>query len=134
MPINACTVLCHCCQMPKPTILLVARLEQLGSASAHCKPSESLRWHHLAMWRRWVSLRLQVISIAVVFATAVLVVTLLADNPGLAGLAMTSALSTTGVVQWVVRQATRLEVQMNRQAFRPIKLINIWTNSYAVRH
>ena len=67
-------------------------------------------------WSRWVSLRLQVISIAVVFATAVLVVTLVGDNPGLAGLALTSALSTTGVVQWVVRQATRLEVQMNRQA------------------
>lgn len=67
-------------------------------------------------WFRWVSLRLQAISIAVVFATAVLVVTLVGDNPGLAGLAMTSALSTTGVVQWVVRQATRLEVQMNRQA------------------
>ncbi len=71
---------------------------------------------------RWVSLRLQAISIAVVFATAVAVVLLLGDNPGLAGLAMTSALSTTGVLQWLVRQATRLEVQMNRQGPRVMDL------------
>ncbi|KAK9867452.1 hypothetical protein WJX84_001002 [Apatococcus fuscideae] len=62
---------------------------------------------------RWVSLRLQAISILFIFATAIFVVLLLRDSPGLAGLAMTSALGTTGVTQWLVRQATRLEVQMN---------------------
>ena len=65
---------------------------------------------------RWVSLRLQAISILFIFATAIFVVLLLRDSPGLAGLAMTSALGTTGVTQWLVRQATRLEVQMNRSA------------------
>ncbi|KAK9817530.1 hypothetical protein WJX74_009211 [Apatococcus lobatus] len=62
---------------------------------------------------RWVTLRLQAISIVLVFATATSVVLLLRDNPGLAGLALTSALSTTGVVQWLVQEATSLEVRMN---------------------
>lgn len=64
-------------------------------------------------------MRLQAISIVLVLATAVAVVLLLGDSPGLAGLALTSALSTTGVVQWLVQEATNLEVHMNRQAPLP---------------
>ncbi len=66
---------------------------------------------------RWVSLRLQAISVTVVFATAVTVVMLLGDKPGLAGLALTSALNTTGILEWLVQEATGLEVEMNRHAF-----------------
>jgi hypothetical protein len=33
--------------------------------------------------------------------------------PGLAGLALTSALNLTGLMNWMVRQTTELEVNMN---------------------
>ena len=63
-----------------------------------------------------MSLRLDIIGIVVVLATAIAVVMLLKDSPGLAGLAMTSALGMASVIQWLVRQATMLEVHINRCA------------------
>jgi ABC-type multidrug transport system fused ATPase/permease subunit len=64
---------------------------------------------------RWLSVRLELIGISVVFATAVLVSTpvLGGTSAGLAGLALTSALNLTGLMNWMVRQTTELEVNMN---------------------
>ena len=64
---------------------------------------------------RWLSVRLELIGISVVFATAAFVSTPLfgSTSAGLAGLALTSALNLTGLMNWMVRQTTELEVNMN---------------------
>ena len=59
-------------------------------------------------------MRLELLGILVVFCTAILVGVALPRNAGLAGLAITSALNLTGLMNWMVRQTTELEVNMNR--------------------
>jgi hypothetical protein len=49
----------------------------------------------------------------VVFSAAVTVAVIFPRNAGLAGLAITSALNLTGIMNWMVRQTTELEVNMN---------------------
>ena len=76
---------------------------------------------------RWLSVRLELLAQGVVLGAAVLVA--LSGNggnksgvppnspsnssAGLAGLALTSAISLTGLLNWMVRKATELEVNMN---------------------
>ncbi|KAI3434886.1 hypothetical protein D9Q98_002940 [Chlorella vulgaris] len=62
---------------------------------------------------RWLSVRLELLGISVVFGTAILVAGAAPRNAGLAGLALTSALNLTGLMNWMVRQTTELEVNMN---------------------
>ena len=64
---------------------------------------------------RWLSVRLELIGISIVFATALFVSTPIfgTTSAGLAGLALTSALNLTGLMNWMVRQTTELEVNMN---------------------
>lgn len=62
---------------------------------------------------RWLSVRLELLGIGIVFVTTVLVVVAVPTSAGLAGLALTSALSLTGLMNWMVRQSTELEVNMN---------------------
>jgi ATP-binding cassette subfamily C (CFTR/MRP) protein 1 len=62
---------------------------------------------------RWLSVRLELLGIAVVFGTAVFVSSVLPTSAGLAGLALTSALNLTGLMNWMCRQTTELEVNMN---------------------
>lgn len=79
-------------------------------------------WHptpalcHAQCVNRWLSVRLELLGITVVFCTALLVGVALPRDAGLAGLAITSALNLTGLMNWMVRQTTELEVNMNRQA------------------
>lgn len=51
---------------------------------------------------RWLSVRLELLGISVVFATAAFV-SLVPTTAGLAGLAVTSALNLTGLMNWMVR-------------------------------
>jgi hypothetical protein len=60
---------------------------------------------------RWLSVRLELLGISVVFGTAVLVSVAAPRSAGLAGLALTSALNLTGLMNWMVRQTTELEVR-----------------------
>ena len=60
---------------------------------------------------RWLSVRLELLGISVVFGTAVLVGVAAPRSAGLAGLALTSALNLTGLMNWMVRQTTELEVR-----------------------
>jgi ATP-binding cassette, subfamily C (CFTR/MRP), member 1 len=62
---------------------------------------------------RWLSVRLELLGIGVVACAAVSAGVLLPTSPGVAGLAITSALSLTGLLAWMVRQVTELEVSMN---------------------
>lgn len=67
----------------------------------------------ISVVNRWLSVRLEVMSNTIVLTAAVLVTTVLHRNAGLAGLAITSALSMTGLMTWMIRQTTELEVNMN---------------------
>ncbi|GIL72743.1 hypothetical protein Vretimale_4441 [Volvox reticuliferus] len=62
---------------------------------------------------RWLSVRLELMGAMVVFSAAVTVAVIFPRNAGLAGLAITSALNLTGIMNWMVRQTTELEVNMN---------------------
>ena len=67
-----------------------------------CRPAQCIN--------RWLSVRLELLGTAVVFGTAILVAVVAKRNAGLAGLALTSALNLTGLMNWMVRQTTELEV------------------------
>ena len=61
-----------------------------------------------------MSIRLELMSASIVLTTAVLVTAVFPKtSPGLAGLAITSALSMSGLVTWMIRQTTELEINMN---------------------
>jgi len=62
---------------------------------------------------RWLSVRLEMMGAVIVFVTTLCVAVLLPANPGISGLAITSALNLTGIMNWMVRQMTELEVNMN---------------------
>jgi len=75
---------------------------------------ESNRAHWPLMTvNRWLSVNLDLLSAIIVFVTATVVTVVFRTNSGLAGLALTSALNLTGLVSWLIRQTTQLEVNMN---------------------
>jgi hypothetical protein len=53
---------------------------------------------------RWLSVRLELMGAGVVFAAALAVGVVLPLDAGMAGLALTSALNLTGIMNWMVRQ------------------------------
>jgi len=62
---------------------------------------------------RWLSVRLELLANGVVLGAGLLVALASPASAGVAGLALTSALSLTGLLNWAVRKATDLEVNMN---------------------
>lgn len=80
--------------------------QQLLDASNQC-------WWPIQVVNRWLSVRLELMGITVSFGTALLVAVVLPTQSGLAGLALTSSLNLTGLMTWMVRQSTELEVNMN---------------------
>ncbi|KAG2442750.1 hypothetical protein HXX76_002831 [Chlamydomonas incerta] len=82
------------------------------------KNRANLNYSNRAYWpiqvvNRWLSVRLEMMGAVVVFSAAVTVAVIFPKNAGLAGLAITSALNLTGIMNWMVRQTTELEVSMN---------------------
>ena len=61
---------------------------------------------------RWLSVRLELTGTFIVLSSAV-VCSVLDVSAGLAGLAVSSALNLSGLMSWMVRQTTELEVNMN---------------------
>eukprot|EP00955_Chlamydomonas_euryale_P069511 360476-Chlamydomonas_euryale.AAC.6 len=62
---------------------------------------------------RWLSVRLELMGAAVVFSAAFFVTAVLPRSPGMVGLVVSAALNLTGTMNWLVRQVTELEVNMN---------------------
>lgn len=58
------------------------------------------------MVNRWLSVRLELMGAGVVFAAALAVGVVLPLDAGMAGLALTSALNLTGIMNWMVRQVS----------------------------
>jgi ABC-type multidrug transport system fused ATPase/permease subunit len=70
-----------------------------------------------AMWPmrvldRWLSVRLELLANGVVGAVALVFAVAPPSTAGVAGLALTSALQLTGLLNWAVRKATELEVNI----------------------
>ncbi len=85
-----------------------------AAAAQRARLDAATRTHWpLMCLNRWLSVRLELLGTAVVFCAAVSAGVLLPTSAGLAGLAITSALTLTGMLAWMVRQATELEVSMN---------------------
>ncbi|KAL4518770.1 hypothetical protein Ndes2437B_g00851 [Nannochloris sp. 'desiccata'] len=96
------------------TTLRAFRAQQRFAARDAALLNESNRCYWPAQCvNRWLSVRLELLGIAVVFGTAVFVSSVVPTSAGLAGLALTSALNLTGLMNWMVRQTTELEVNMN---------------------
>lgn len=62
---------------------------------------------------RWLSVRLELLGITVVFGAAMCASVLTPRSAGLTGLAVTAALQITGYMSWMVRQSTEMEISMN---------------------
>jgi len=63
---------------------------------------------------RWLGLRLEwIASLVVLFSSIFAILSMKSLGPGLIGLLVTTTLSFSGSLAWVVRQYTDLEVQMN---------------------
>eukprot|EP00210_Caulerpa_lentillifera_P002714 g2594.t1 len=74
--------------------------------------SNQAHWPLMSI-NRWLSVRLDSMSAFIVFITAIAVTAFMRTDAGLAGLALTSALNLTGLINWLIRQVTQLEVSMN---------------------
>ena len=63
---------------------------------------------------RWLSIRLEYLGNSITFCSALLSALYASrGNAGMSGLAITSAMNVTGLMTWMVRQMTELEVNMN---------------------
>ncbi|KAF7340568.1 ABC bile acid [Mycena sanguinolenta] len=70
-------------------------------------------WYVFWMTNRWLLLNFDCLGGLAVFITALFSITFLDNDAGLAGLAMTSALTFTNAVYWACRNWTGLEVDLN---------------------
>jgi len=62
---------------------------------------------------RWLSVRLEYLGTSITFSCALISATYSSYSAGMSGLAITSAMNMTGLMTWMVRQMTELEVNMN---------------------
>ncbi|KAJ7892528.1 multidrug resistance-associated ABC transporter [Mycena olivaceomarginata] len=70
-------------------------------------------WYVFWMTNRWLLLNFDCLGALAVFITALFSITFLDNDAGLAGLAITSALTFTNAVYWACRNWTGLEVDLN---------------------
>ena len=90
------------------------RVEHTFRANARRFLEESNRCYWpIQCVNRWLSIRLELTGALIVLSSAVVVAGIFPSSPGLAGLAISSALSLTGLLSWMVRQTSELEVNMN---------------------
>jgi ABC-type multidrug transport system fused ATPase/permease subunit len=100
------------------TLAGLATVRAFGRQSLFARRNEELMdasnraWWPIQIVNRWLSIRLELMGQTMVLGTA-LFVTLFISDAGLAGLAITSALSIVGLMNWGTRQTTELEMGMN---------------------
>ncbi|EGG23167.1 ABC transporter C family protein [Cavenderia fasciculata] len=70
-------------------------------------------FYHSFSVNRWLGVRLEALSTAMVLLSSIFSMLSASSNPGAAGLAVSSAIGLTGVLNWTIRQYTELEVKMN---------------------
>jgi hypothetical protein len=69
-------------------------------------------WWPIQVANRWLSIRLELTGQTIILTTAVFA-SLFVKNSGLAGLALTSALSMVGLLNWATRMGSEMEMGMN---------------------
>jgi ABC-type multidrug transport system fused ATPase/permease subunit len=69
-------------------------------------------WWPIQVANRWLSMRLELTGQAIILVTAMFS-SLCMTNAGLAGLALTSALGVVGLLNWVTRMGSEVEMGMN---------------------
>jgi ABC-type multidrug transport system fused ATPase/permease subunit len=94
------------------TIRAFARQPVFAQRNEARMDASSRAWWPIQVVNRWLSIRLELMGQVLVLGTAVFVM-LFIKSEGLAGLAITSALSLVGIMSWATRQATALEMGMN---------------------
>eukprot|EP00884_Botryococcus_braunii_P012469 jgi/Botrbrau1/21222/Bobra.39_2s0023.1 len=62
---------------------------------------------------RYLAMRLELLGSTIILVAATTAAVIIPRSAALAGLAITASLNLTGVLNWLVRQSTELEVQMN---------------------
>jgi ABC-type multidrug transport system fused ATPase/permease subunit len=69
-------------------------------------------WWPIQVGKQWLIIRLRLTGQAIILTTAVFA-SLFVHNSGLAGLALTSALSMVGLLNWATRMGSEMEMCMN---------------------
>jgi hypothetical protein len=100
-------------RLPGCAARAAARMQEAFSRHNEALMDSSARvWWPIQVGNRWLSIRLELMGQSVVLVTAASV-SLFIGHSGLAGLALTSALSVVGLMNWATRQGTELEMGMN---------------------
>ena len=94
------------------TVRAFARQPAFAARNEALMDGSNRAWWPIQIVNRWLSIRLEFMGQGMVLGTAVFV-TLLIDDAGLAGLAITAALNLVSLMNWATRQATELEMNMN---------------------
>ncbi|KAJ7173895.1 hypothetical protein C8R43DRAFT_1094036 [Mycena crocata] len=93
--------------------------------SLHTRSNAATKmWHMFWMTNRWLLLNFDCVGATAVFTTAIFSITFLHNDAGLAGLAMTSALTFTQAMYWACRNWTGLEVNLN-SVERVVEYLNL---------
>ena len=86
--------------------------ESLSQACRLVDKNNRAYWPTMAV-NRWLSCRLEILGHTITFITAISVAFFVSTSSGLSGFAISSSLNLTGMLNWLVRQLTQIETQMN---------------------
>ena len=96
-----------------PTVRAFGKQKDLMDRNlAMLNTSNRAYWPHMST-NRWLSVRLETLGNAITTASALMVTVITVSDAGFAGLVISSAMSITGVMNWLVRQVSEMEVAMN---------------------
>jgi len=96
-----------------PTVRAFRKQDQLRERNLDLiDASNRAYWPHMSI-NRWLSMRLESLGNLITTLSAVVVTVISPADAGFVGLVISSAMSITGVMNWLVRQVSELEVAMN---------------------
>ncbi|EFA82194.1 hypothetical protein PPL_04616 [Heterostelium album PN500] len=78
----------------------------------HINLNQRLFYHSFSV-NRWLGMHLELLTSLMVVSASVFSLISASKSPGVAGMAVSSAISVTGILNWAIRQFTELEVKMN---------------------
>ena len=96
-----------------PTIRAFRKQDELRDRNlALLNTSNRAYWPHMTT-NRWLSMRLETLGNFVTTFSSLVVVVIFPTSAGYAGLVISTSMTITGVLNWLVRQVSELEVAMN---------------------
>lgn len=91
---------CVCCTQGLTTIRALRKQQRFVQHTHSLMDNSARAWWPCQCVNRWLSVRLELVGLAVVFGSALFVSVVQRRSAGLAGLAITSALNLTGLMNW----------------------------------